>query len=263
MKTLGDKKVSLFTTCVVDQFYPEIADSTVHILRKLGVNVVIPDGQTCCGQPAFNSGYWSEARGIAKRFLKIFRGQEYVVTPSGSCATMVRNFYRDLVDDPAGSESVNKLESRVFELSEFLVDILGVDESELLSQTDKSIFAAAMPESKSNSTVKVTYHQACHLSRELGIVEQPRTLIKGCAGVELTEMNDSEVCCGFGGTFSVKYPEISGAMLNDKVDNILESGADAVVACDASCLMQIAGGLKKKGSNLPALHIAQLINDRL
>ena len=143
------------------------------------------------------------------------------------------------------------------------MDVLGLDESELLSQTDKSTSSVEMPDSELNSTVKVTYHQACHLSRELGIVEQPRTLIKGCAGVELTEMNESEVCCGFGGTFSVKYPEISGAMLNDKVDNILESGADAVVACDASCLMQIAGGLKKKGSDLPALHIAQLIRNRL
>ncbi|MDA1349550.1 MAG: (Fe-S)-binding protein [Chloroflexi bacterium] len=244
-------KASLFVTCVIDQFYPEVGESTVRVLRRLGVDLDFPKDQTCCGQPAFNSGHWSEARPLARRFLKVFPGDRYIVAPSGSCATMVRVFYDELLhDEPDARAEAKELAPRVFELSEFLVDVLGVSDLSLTSDPGAGL-------------VKTTYHEACHLRRELGVIEQPRALIRGLPGVDLVEMEQAEVCCGFGGTFSVKYADISGAMLQDKVDNIRASGADTVVACDSSCLMQIGGGLEKQGVPVRPLHLAQLLDERL
>ena len=246
-------KASLFVTCVIDQFYPEVGESTVRVLRRLGVDLDFPEGQTCCGQPAFNSGFWSEARPLAKRWLDQFDGDRDVVVPSGSCASMVRVFYEELLhDEPHLLEKAKRVGERVYELSEYIVDVLGV--------TDVSAYA---DEASSSAGGKITYHEACHLRRELGVETQPRTLIASCPGVELIEMRQAEVCCGFGGTFSVKYPDISGAMLQDKVTNTVDTGAGAVVACDSSCLMQIGGGLDKQSAAVRPMHLAQLLDEAM
>ena len=244
-------QASLFVTCTVDQFYPEVGESTVRVLRRLGVDLDFPSGQTCCGQPAFNSGFWSEAKPLAKRFLRQFRDKPYIVTPSGSCAAMVRVFYSELLhDDPALLEEARQVGPRVYELSEFIVDVLGV--------TDP--FRDA-PSPTKPPIGKVTYHEACHLRRELGATSQPRTLIRSVRGAELVEMEQAEVCCGFGGTFSVKYPDISGAMLKDKTGCIRRTGASALIACDSTCLMQMAGGLERDGVDIRPMHLAQLLDE--
>ena len=242
---------SLFVTCVVDQFYPEVGESAVAVLSRLGVEVDFPQGQTCCGQPAFNSGYWNDALPLARRTLDVLDGTEYVVVPSGSCAAMLRVFYAELVHDhPDLLEKARRLTPRVFELSEFVVDVLGV--------TDLSSVGAGISPAAGRN---VAYHSSCHLARELGVVGQPRGLLGSLSGTELVEMARAEVCCGFGGTFSVKYPEISAAMLQDKLDAIRDSGADAVVACDSSCLMQIGGGLSRQGLDARPVHIAQVLDE--
>ncbi len=240
----------LFVTCIVDQLYPEVGESTVRLLRRLGVDLEFPEAQTCCGQPAFNSGYWAEARPLARRWLEQFDRDRDVVVPSGSCASMIRVFYEELLhDDPELLERTRRAGRRVYELSEYIVDVLGV--------TDVSAVASGGPDT---GPLRATYHEACHLRRELGVQTQPRTLIASCPGVELVEMRQPEVCCGFGGTFSVKYPDISGAMLEDKVMNTIDTGADAVVACDSSCLMQIGGGLERRGAPVRSMHIAELLD---
>jgi L-lactate dehydrogenase complex protein LldE len=244
------QKASLFVTCVVDQFYPEIGESTVRVLQRLGVDVEFNPDQICCGQPAFNTGYWKEARPLAKRFIEMYRDDEYVVIPSGSCASMVRVFYQELFhDDPTLLRQATEVGSHVFEFSEFLVDVLGVD----------TLPKATSP--KLNTSV--TYHEACHLRRELGATTQARKLIDASSGVDLAEMDQSEVCCGFGGTFAVKYADISGAMLQEKITHIRNSGADAVVACDATCLMHIGGGLEKQGIQVRPQHLAQLLDESM
>ena len=245
---------SLFVTCIVDQFYPDIGESTVRVLRRLGVDIDFPAGQTCCGQPAFNSGFWSDAKAIARRFLKTFRGSHrYIVTPSGSCASMVRVFYAELFhDDPKMLREAQEVSDRVYELSEFIVDVLGV------TDPIQRLGTAASP-----SKGKVAYHEACHLRRELGVTTQPQTLIRSVPGAELVEMEQAEVCCGFGGTFSVKYADISGAMLQEKINHIRNSGADTLITCEGSCLMQIAGGLERQGATVRPLHLAQWLDEAL
>ena len=242
---------SLFVTCVVDQFYPEVGESAVAVLSRLGVDVDFPPGQTCCGQPAFNSGYWKDALPLAKRTLEVLDGARYVVVPSGSCAAMLRVFYAELLhDDPALLARAQRLAPKVFELSEFVVDVLGV--------TDVS----SVGEGRSPAAGRrVAYHSSCHLARELGVIAQPTALLGSLTGAELVDMERAEVCCGFGGTFSVKYPEISAAMLQDKLDAIRDSGADAVVACDSSCLMQIGGGLSRQRIGARPVHIAQVLDE--
>lgn len=240
-------KASLFVTCVVDQFYPEIGESAVRVLRRLGVDVDFPEDQTCCGQPAFNSGFRSDAKPLARRFLDTFEDAEAVVVPSGSCTAMVRVFYAELFhDDPALAARVEAVAGKTFELTEFIVDVLGVTQ---------------LPEGSGASNRTVTYHEGCHLRREIGVTTQPRALIKAAPGVDLVEMEQAEVCCGFGGTFAVKYADISGAMLNDKLRNVADTGADAVVSCDSTCLMQIGGGLEKQDMAARPLHVAQLLDE--
>ncbi len=243
------RQASLFVSCVVDQLFPDVGESTVRVLRRLGVEVDFPAGQTCCGQPAFNSGFWNEAEPLARRALRQFEGDGYVVVPSGSCAAMLRVFYPELLrDDPEALRAAEELAPRVYELSEFIVDVLGVaDASRIVGR-------------RGSLPARVTYHEGCHLRRELGATTQARALIGSAPGVELVEMEQPDVCCGFGGTFSVKYPDISGAMLADKVDDIRRTGAGAVVACDSSCLMQIGGGLKARGLATKAVHLAQLLD---
>ena len=243
----GPIAASLFVTCIVDQFYPNVGDSTVGVLRSLGVDVDFPESQTCCGQPAFNAGYTGLAVDAARRTLEAFEGARYVVAPSGSCAAMVKVFYPELLkDDPAALAEARHLAGRTYELSQFIVDVLG--------QTHPSARSGGEP------PLRVTYHEGCHLRRELGALTQPRKLIGSLPGVALTEMEHPDECCGFGGTFSVKFTDISGAMLSDKLDRIEATGADAVVACDSSCLMQIEGGLRKRGSAVRTLHLAELLD---
>jgi L-lactate dehydrogenase complex protein LldE len=242
------KRASLFVTCLVDQLFPEVGVSTVRLLRGLGVDVDFPSSQTCCGQPLYNAGFAGRARRLATRVLDAFQPEEssdpnhYVVAPSGSCTSMIRVFYGRLFRDrPELQRRALALADRVYELSQFLVDVLQVSDV-------GSPFQG-----------KVAYHPSCHLLRELKVVEQPRTLIDGVKGARRVEMERSETCCGFGGTFSVKYPHISGAMLDDKVEDVLNSGADALVACDMSCLMHIGGGLSRRGSAVRPMHLAQLL----
>jgi len=238
-----DQTVTLFIQCLVDGIYPEVGEAVVGIFRKLGVNLTCPTRQTCCGQPAFNSGYQGEARVAAKRFIEIFESAEAIVCPSGSCVTMVRHHYPQLfADDAAWLQRAQDVAAKTFELTEYLVDILGV-----------------VDDLGAHYTGVITYHDSCHLLRNLRIKEQPRSLLRKISGAEFVEMNDSDRCCGFGGSFSFKYADISAAMAEDKVSNIIASGADTVVGCDMGCLMNIQGMLSRKGSSIKAMHIAQLL----
>ncbi|MFQ5934194.1 MAG: (Fe-S)-binding protein [Dehalococcoidia bacterium] len=235
-------KASLFITCLVDQFYPQVGEAMVKVLREAGVSLDFPENQTCCGQPAFNSGYQTQARELARRFISIFEGARYVVAPSGSCTSMVRVFYPELLkDDPIALEKARALSSRVYELSEFLVKVLG-----------KEDVGASFPGA-------VTYHPSCHLLRELGVRSEPKQLLAKVRGIDLRELPDQEQCCGFGGSFSIKYSDISGAILQSKIDNIRESGAEVLVANDSGCLMHIAGGLTRQGVPVRAMHLAELL----
>ena len=244
MSQTRPQNVSLFVTCLVDQFYPEVGEAVVKTLRHTGVQVDFPWGQTCCGQPAFNSGYQAEAQAAARHFLEVFGRSEWIVAPSGSCATMVRVFYAELFrGDPELLAVAKTVASRTYELSEFLVRVMGV--------TD---LGGRLPE-----PTRVTYHDACHGLRELGIRAEPRALLASIQGLELVEMADPGACCGFGGTFSVKYPEISAAILQDKLDQLHQTEADLVVAADSSCLMQIGGGLSRQGSSTRPIHLAELL----
>lgn len=236
-------RVSLFITCLVDQFFPEVGMSAVSVLRKLGVEVDFPAAQTCCGQPAFNSGFTTEARELAKRFIAIFEKSEYVVAPSGSCTSMVRVFYPELLkDEPEWQKRAESLASRTYELTEFLVNVLGVED------------VGASFEGK------VALHQSCHLLRELNVRTEPQRLLKAIKGIDLVDLERSDTCCGFGGLFAIKYPHISGSILQDKLDCIKKSGGDVVVACDVSCLMHIGGGLSRQGETTRTMHIAELLD---
>jgi L-lactate dehydrogenase complex protein LldE len=237
-----DKKVTLFIQCIVDGLYPEVGHAMVRVFDRLGVTVNCPPDQTCCGQPAFNAGYRNESRTAARRFIEIFEDAEAVVCPSGSCVTMVRHHYPELFDgDAKWRGRAARVAAKTYEFSEYLVDILEISEI-------KVFFAG-----------RVTYHDSCHLLRNLGIREQPRQLIRNVRGTELVEMTDSDMCCGFGGSFAVKYADISTAMVDEKVRNILDTGADVVVGCDMGCLMNIQGRLSRIGSDVKTMHIAQLL----
>jgi L-lactate dehydrogenase complex protein LldE len=239
-------RVSLFITCLVDQLYPDVGEAMVATLRRLGVEVSFNDAQTCCGQVAFNTGYRPEARAMAEHFIKVFESDkaDFIVAPSGSCTAMVRNFYGELFHGPdyqEWRERLTRVRSRLREFSEFIVNDLGVED-----------VGARFPS-------RVTYHDACHLLRELGISDQPRRLIRAVRDVDFVEMEAPDTCCGFGGTFSVKYGEISNAILQEKLTRIADSGVEYVIANDSSCLMQIAGGLSRAGSPVKTMHLAELL----
>ena len=237
-----NKKVTLFIQCLVDTLYPEVGEAMVAIFRKLGVAMDCPVDQTCCGQPAFNAGYRREAQIAARRFIEIFENAETIVCPSGSCVHMVRHYYSELFkDQPEWLTRAQNVKNKTFEFSEYLVDKLGVENLDAAYNG------------------RVTYHDSCHPLRGLGIRQQPRKLISKVKNVEFVEMKNSDVCCGFGGSFSVKYPEISTAILEDKVKNIIDSRADVVVGVDISCLMNIQGLLSRKKSAIKVMHIAQLL----
>ncbi|MBI5594018.1 MAG: (Fe-S)-binding protein [Deltaproteobacteria bacterium] len=237
-----NRPITLFVQCLVDSLYPEVKDSVEKIFLRLGLDVVCPKDQTCCGQPAFNSGYRKEARVAAARFIEIFGDAETIVCPSGSCVNMVRHHYPLLFEnDPKYYPKAVDLGRRIFELTEFLIDVLRVEDL-------GAAFAG-----------KVTYHDSCHLLRGISVRSQPRRLIQNVKGATLVEMKDSDRCCGFGGSFFLKYPDISAAMAADKVNAIINSGADVVVGCDMGCLMRIQKHLICLGSDIQVLHIAQLL----
>ena len=237
------KRVALFVTCLGDAFYPQVGEATVRLLHRLGIAVDFPLGQTCCAQPAFNAGFHDQARQVAQRNLLLFADYEYVIVPSGSCTAMIRLFYADLfAEDPDLRVQAESLASRTYELSEFLFNVVGIDD-----------VGAAFPG-------KVAYHASCHLQRELGVTDAPRRLISRVAGIEACDAEMSEQCCGFGGTFAVKYPEISSAMLEKKIASLQRAGADTLVSCDAGCLMHIAGRLRRQGMDVQVLHLAELLN---
>ena len=245
------RRVELFVTCVVDNLYPETGEAALRVLRALGVDVSFNSDQTCCGQPAFNTGYWNDAKPLARRFLDQYDGTVPVIMPSGSCAAMVRHYYRQLfADDPVNRRRADLLAPNIYEFTEYVVGQCGIEALSSLPELDAPTF-------------KVAFHESCHAKRELGIDAQPKSLLDALTHCERVDLFQSEVCCGFGGTFSVKYPDISGAMLSDKLDAIEASGADVVTACDSSCLMHIRGGLQKRGSAVRTAHIAELIAESI
>ena len=231
--------VALFIPCYIDQFYPEIAEATVELLTRLDVPVVFPERQTCCGQPAFNSGYWEEARKVVRHFSDAFADHKWIVSPSGSCTAMCRVFFGHVDSD----EHVVEVGQRVLELAEFLVEVLGVKD-----------VGARFPH-------KVTLHVGCHTRRELGVVDPSLELLKHVDGLTYCELPNQEECCGFGGTFSVKMPGTSLAMGETKVANIVRSGADVVASPDISCLMHIDGIMRRKpeARHIRSMHIAQVL----
>jgi L-lactate dehydrogenase complex protein LldE len=234
-------KVSLFVPCFVDQLLPEVALDTVKVLRRIGCEVSFPEDQTCCGQPAFNSGYWDDARPCAGRFLRLFRDAEYIVCPSGSCTTMVRVFYPELLVSSLERDEATALGQRTFELSEFLVKVAGV--------TD---VGAGFPHS-------VTYHASCHGLRELHLRDEPLQLLRKVKGLQLVDMLRFDECCGFGGTFATKFESISVAMGTSKAENIAVTGAEFVTAIDPSCLMHVQGILGKRGDRAKTIHLASIL----
>ena len=240
-------KVALFVTCVVDQMWPAVGTSTLEVLRRVGCTVEFDQRQTCCGQPAFNTGYRAETRKLAERFIRVCEESkvEAIVSPSGSCTAMVHH-YPSLFGDGDSSDErwrqrARAMAARTFELSSFLVQVLKVED-----------VGARWPG-------RVTWHDACHALRDLKVQSEPRRLIGRVQGAEFVELENADACCGFGGTFSVKYPEISVAILDQKIEAIETAKVDAVVSGDASCLMQIGGRLSRKGSKVKVMHLAELL----
>lgn len=239
---MGDTvRAAFMVTCLGDVFYPEVGVRIVRLLRGLGIHVDFPAGQTCCGLPLFNSGYHVEAADVARRTVELFRGAEHVIVPSGSCAWMVKHEYPGLMKDPALRREAEDLAARTWELSQFLVRVVG-----------RTRFRAAV-------SGKVAYHDSCHLLRGLHEAESPRQILRNLEGAELVDLPASDECCGFGGSFSVRLPEVSSAILDRKLTNLEASGASCLVACDAGCLMQIRGGLSRRQSPLRALHLAEVL----
>ena len=236
------KNVALFVTCLVDLFRPTIGFSAVKLLEEAGCAVTVPRNQTCCGQPAYNQGARDDTVALAKQTIHALSNYDYVVVPSGSCAGMLKKHYVGLF--PPGDpwqEKAKELAERTHELISFLVDVLNIEKID------------------TQSALTVTYHDSCSGLRELGIMDQPRKLLRSIKGLSLNEMSNADVCCGFGGTFCVKYPEISTKMVSDKVDNLEASDADLLLAGDLGCLLNIAGRLKRKGSLVETRHIAEVL----
>ncbi|MCL5965694.1 MAG: (Fe-S)-binding protein [Deltaproteobacteria bacterium] len=239
-------RVLLFGTCLAEAFFPEVGEAAAALLRRFGATPVFPKGQTCCGQPAFNAGYRAEARSAAEHFLLVFGGGDPIVTPSGSCAAMVKHRYPALFrDDPRMRGKAEAAAGRVFELSQFLVRVLHAHEAGF----------------KGRGTV--TYHASCHLTRALGVREEPLLLLRALSGAEYKPLPDAARCCGFGGMFMAKLPEISCAIAEEKVESILATGADTVTGCDAGCLMNIADAVRRRGAAVRVAHLAQLLAEGL
>ncbi len=233
--------IQLFVPCFVDQLYPQTAFNMIKVLEKTGCTVTYNTHQTCCGQAAFNAGFWEDSKSVCTKFIKDFEGTDYVVGPSASCVGFVRNYYSRLFDNSSVHNDVKDLTKRTFEFSEFMVKVLQI------------VNVGAKLEGKA------TYHDSCAALRECKLKQEPRKLLANVKGLELIEMNDVETCCGFGGTFSVKFEPISIAMGEQKVENALATGAEYLIATDLSCLMHLGGYIKHKGYSLKPIHIADVL----
>ena len=234
-------KVQLFIPCFIDQLYPQVAFNTVKILEKAGCTVSYNTQQTCCGQPAFNAGFWGESKDVCTKFVQDFDGADYIVSPSASCAGFVRNNYGKLFENNSYQSPAKKVATQIFELSEFLVKILNV--------TDLG----------ASFNGKATYHDSCAGLRECNIKAEPRALLSHVNGLELIEMNDNETCCGFGGSFAVKYDTISVAMADQKIDNAVATEAEYIISTDMSCLMHLDGRINHNGQSIKVIHLADVL----
>jgi L-lactate dehydrogenase complex protein LldE len=235
--------VQLFVTCLIDSFFPQIGEAMVRVLNRAGVRVEFPSAQTCCGQPAFNAGLRTDARPLAEHTIRVLgKTTGAIIIPSGSCAAMVRHGYLELFkDDPAWLERAEVLAKRVFEFSEYLVDVRGA--------TGLGAHWAG----------KLTYHSSCHLLRGLGVDRQPRALLAAVKDAEIIELPEREDCCGFGGVFSVEHPELSAEFLKRKISNLEKTGSPTLVVADTGCLMHIQGGLARQGKSQRVVHIAEVL----
>jgi L-lactate dehydrogenase complex protein LldE len=238
------KEAQLFVTCIVDTVYPQVGEAVVRILRRAGVQVGFPAGQTCCGQPAFNAGMWPQALQMAMHTIRTLEGMDgWVVLPSGSCTAMIRHGYLELfADDPDWLSRAQALSERTYEFTQFLVDVLGIQDV------------------KARFDGRVTYHASCHLLRDLGVGFQPQQLLSAVEDLEFVELPHCEECCGFGGVFSVEHAQVSSAMLARKIAHIDATGAELVVSCDAGCITNINGGLHRQGKSSRAIHIAEILD---
>ena len=236
------ESVSLFIPCTVDLFLPHIGEATVTLLRRVGVNPIYHQEQTCCGQPAINAGYREQAKKAAKHFIQVFEDDEKVISPSGSCVGMVKVHYPKLLaDEPRWRRRAEELSLRVYELSQYLVDILKVENVGVSFEG------------------KVAYHESCHILRGLGVSEQPKKLIRAVKGTQLVPLDAADVCCGFGGEFAIHYPDISESMLKDKVENYLKSGADILLLCEPGCLLNLGGFLSRNFPGKKVMHLASFL----
>jgi len=233
--------VQLFIPCFVDQLYPDTAFNMIKVLEKAGCSVTYNTSQTCCGQPAFNAGFWDDAKSVCNKFIQDFKGGEYIIAPSASCVGFVRNYYSKLFDNSSLHHETSDLGKRIYELSEFLVKVMQVKD---LGATLNG---------------KATYHDSCAGLRECKIKTEPRHLLSSVNGLEIIEMNDVETCCGFGGTFAVKFEAISVAMGEQKVENALATGAQYIISTDHSCLMHLQGYITQKGYSIKTLHLADVL----
>jgi L-lactate dehydrogenase complex protein LldE len=236
------KRVALFVTCLVDAFRPSVGMATVQLLEDAGCEVVVPAGQTCCGQPGYNSGDRAAATNIARRVIEMLEPFEWVVVPSGSCGGMIRKHYPDLfAGDEAWAARAKRVAGKTYELTAFLTHVLGV----------KSV-SAQFP-------AKATYHDSCSALRELGLRSEPRLLLNSVTGLTLTELKERDACCGFGGTFAVKYPDISNAIVEKKTADVAGTGADLLISADMGCLLNMAGKLKREKSSVQVRHVAEVL----
>ena len=233
--------VQIFIPCFIDQLFPDTAFNMIKVLEKAGCKVHYNEEQTCCGQPAFNAGFREESKIVCKKFIEDFSDREFIVTPSASCAGFVKNYYHKLLSGASNINDILAMQSRIFELSDFLVNI-----------AKKVDFGASFPH-------KVTYHDSCAALRECHVKKEPRKLLEHVEGLELVEMNDVETCCGFGGTFAVKFEDISGAMADQKITHAMDTGADYIVSTDASCLMHLDGFANKQGKKIQTIHLADVL----
>ena len=233
--------VELFIPCFIDQLYPQTAFNTVKVLEKAGCKVIYNAQQTCCGQPAFNAGYWDEAKAVGSKFLNDFTESNYIVSPSASCTGMVKNYYNDLFTNTAVHNKCRTIQGNIFELSDFLINVL-----------KKDYFGAELE-------AKAVYHDSCAGLRECKIKAEPRALLEKVHGLELVELKDNDACCGFGGTFAVKFDGISSAMAQQKVDNALAAEAEYIISTDASCLLHLQGYIDKNQLPIKTLHIVDVL----
>lgn len=233
--------VDLFIPCFVDQLYPSTAWNTIRILEKVGCKVHYNPNQTCCGQPAFNAGYWDQCKEVGEKFIRDFPNDRYIISPSASCAGMVKNYYGELFHNSTLHNQYKSIQRNIYELSDFLVNVLKI--TDLGATLDG----------------KATYHDSCSGLREIGIKQEPRTLLSKVKGLELIEMNDCETCCGFGGTFSVKYESIAVGMAEQKIIHAEATQADYIISTDLSCLMHMNGYIKKQGKPIKVMHLADAL----